>query len=330
MSRALFLYRDQETVRPTVENIDHDRLRGGDVLVSVLYSGVNYKDALAVTDRGKIIRGEYPFIPGIDLVGRVEEPGASAFKAGDVVIATGWGLGESRWGGYSELQRVSGESLVPLPDGLDPEGSMIAGTAGFTAMLSLMALEDSGVRPEKGEVVVTGASGGVGSTAVAMLAAAGYDVVASTGSADAEEYLRRLGAVRIIDRDELGQGPKRSLDSARWAGAVDAVGGQTLAAIISQLERHGSVAACGLAGGHELQTTVFPFILRGVNLLGIDSNTCPMDRRRRAWQRIASLLSDDILQTIKAEVIGLDDIPDYSEKVLAGEIRGRVVVDVRR
>lgn len=329
MSRALVLYEGKDGVHPRVERLEEGRLTG-DVLLSVLYSGVNYKDALAVTGRGKIIRGNYPFIPGIDLVGRVEESASEQFQTGDVVIATGWGLGETHWGGYAEMQRLRSEWLVPLPAGLTPEGAMIAGTAGFTAMLSLMALRDAGIQPSQGEIVVTGASGGVGSMAVALLAAAGYTVVGSTGSPGAHEYLHGLGAEKIIDREELGRGPTRPMDSARWAGAVDAVGGTTLAAILSQLDRHGSVAACGLAGGHELNTTVFPFILRGVNLLGIDSNTCPMERRRKAWGQIATMLSDDILQTIKADLIGLHEIPTYSERILAGEIQGRLVVDVHR
>lgn len=330
MSRALFLYEKGHGVTPRVEPLDEGRLGEGDVLISVLYSGVNYKDALAITGRGKIIRGDYPFIPGIDLVGRVRDSASEKFRADDLVIATGWGLGETHWGGYAEVQRVRSEWLVRLPEGLTPEGAMIAGTAGFTAMLSVMALEDAGVEPSGGDVVVTGASGGVGSMAIALLAAAGYTAVASTGSPDAHNYLRDLGAEKIIEREDLGQGPKRPLDSARWTGAVDTVGGTTLSAILSQLDRHGSVAACGLAGGHEVHTTVFPFILRGISLLGIDSNTCPMERRRRVWGRIASMLSEDILQTIKADLIALDEIPVYSEKVLAGEVQGRLVVDVHR
>lgn len=328
MSKALFLYEDGDGVRADVEELAEDRLPDGDVLVSVLFSGINYKDALAVTGRGKIVRGDYPFVPGIDLVGRVESSGSGEFDVGDLVVGTGWGLGETHWGGYSQIQRVRSEWLVPLPEQLSPEASMIVGTAGFTAMLSVMALEDLGIHPSRGEVVVTGASGGVGSFAIALLAAAGYDVVASTGS-ESGDYLRRIGAGRVIERQELGGGARRPMDSARWAGAVDTVGGKTLEAIISQLQRHGSVAACGLAGGHELNTTVFPFILRGVNVLGIDSNTCPADRRRRAWDTIASTLSNDILQTIKADVVSLGDIPSKSEELLAGGVRGRLVVDLQ-
>ena len=328
MSRALFLHDDGDGVRADIDEVDESRLPDGDVLVSVLFSSINYKDALAVTGRGKIIRGEYPFVAGIDLVGRVESSDSGDFTTGDLVVATGWGLGEMRWGGYSQIQRLRSEWLVRLPEDLSPQESMIIGTAGFTAMLSVMALEDLGIEPTRGEVVVTGASGGVGSFAIALLAAAGYDTVASTGS-EAGDYLRRLGATRIIERGDLGSGARRPMDSARWAGAVDTVGGKTLEAIISQLERHGSVAACGLAGGHELNTTVFPFILRGVNLLGIDSNTCPPDRRRRAWDRMATTLADDILQTIKTDVVSLGDIPSKSEELLDGRIRGRLVVDLQ-
>jgi acrylyl-CoA reductase (NADPH) len=213
---------------------------------------------------------------------------------------------------------------------LSRENAMVVGTAGLTAMLSMMALQDAGLNPSRGEVIVTGASGGVGSLAVALLSVSGYSVVASSGSSSAHKYLRDLGAARIIDRGELAAGPGRPLDSARWAGGIDVVGGSTLAAIISQLDRHGSVAACGLAGGHEICTTVYPFILRGVNLLGIDSNTCPIERRVEAWDQIAHLLSPDVLSRIKAGTIAMEEIPTYSERILAGGITGRVVVDVHR
>jgi acrylyl-CoA reductase (NADPH) len=302
----------------------------GDTLVAISHSGLNYKDALAITGRGKIIRGDYPFIPGIDFVGEVVDSKSRSFVPGDTVIGTGWGLGETHWGGYSQLQTVQGEWLVRLPETLNRENAMVVGTAGLTAMLSVMALEDAGLNPSRGEVIVTGASGGVGSLAVALLSASGYSVVASTGSTSAHEYLRDLGAPRIIDRGELAAGPGRPLDSARWAGSIDVVGGSTLAAIISQLDRHGSVAACGLAGGHEIHTTVYPFILRGVNLLGIDSNTCPIQRRVEAWDQIARLLSLEVLRRIKADTITMEEIPTYSERILAGGITGRVVVDVHR
>jgi acrylyl-CoA reductase (NADPH) len=283
MSKALVLEKSDSGITSGVMAIRQEDLPDGDVVVSVLFSSLNYKDALAVTGKGKIIRGEYPFIPGIDLVGHVEDSTSALFAPGDLVIGTGWGLGETRWGGYTQVQRIKGSSLVGLPEKLSPEKAMILGTAGLTAMLSVSALEKHGCSPDQREVVVTGASGGVGSIAVALLAQLGYRVAASTGSADAHAYLLRLGAARIIDRQVLGQGPSRPMDSARWAGAVDSVGGSTLATIISQLDTHASAASCGLAGGHELHTTVFPFILRGVNLLGIDSNTCPTEHGWRPF-----------------------------------------------
>lgn len=330
MGRALFLRETNGDVHARVDEIDRMALPDGDTLVAISHSGLNYKDALAITGRGKIIRGDYPFIPGIDFVGEVVDSKSRSFVPGDPVIGTGWGLGETHWGGYSQFQTVEGEWLVLLPEMLSRENAMVVGTAGLTAMLSVMALEDAGLNPSHGEVIVTGASGGVGSLAVALLSASGYAVVASTGSTSAHEYLRDLGAARIIDRGELAAGPARPMDSARWAGSIDVVGGSTLAAIISQLDRHGSVAACGLAGGHEVHTTVYPFILRGVNLLGIDSNTCPIRRRVEAWDRIARLLSPEVLSRIKADTITMEEIPAYSERILAGGITGRVVVDVHR
>lgn len=328
MPRALVLDKANGALTADVRALDAADLPEHDTRVAVRYSSLNYKDGLAVTGEGKIIRGDYPFVPGIDLVGEVEETSSEAFKKGDVVIGTGWGLGEKTWGGYAQQQRVQAEWLVPLPDGLDAKGAMTVGTAGFTAMLSVMALEEHGLEAGAGEVVVTGASGGVGSLAVALLAARGHTVVASTGSEDAHGYLADLGAARIIGRDELGQGPRRPLDSARWSGAVDTVGGSTLAAVLSTLGRHASVAACGNAGGFELNTTVFPFILRGTSLLGIDSNTCPNERRRQAWDALARLLPAELIEKITARVIGLGEVPATSRDLLAGRVRGRIVVDV--
>lgn len=314
-------------IESTIRELAREALPEGDVLVRVLYSSLNYKDALAVTGKGKVIRGSYPFVPGIDLAGVVEESEAPAWTAGRSVIGTGWGLGENHWGGYSQMQRVSSEWLVPLPDGLDAREAMVIGTAGLTAMLSVMALERHGAAPDRGTYLVTGASGGVGSMAVALLAALGYRVAASTGSRDAHSYLRELGADDIVERDELAAGPKRPMDSARWVGAVDTVGGTTLAAVLSAIERHGSVAACGLAGGPDLHTTVFPFILRGVNLLGIDSNTCPNDVRRQAWERLSRELPKPALVRM-GQTIRLAEVPDMSRRLLDNEIRGRIVVDV--
>ena len=329
MFNALMLDRAEEGLSAAVRTLNRDDLPEGEVLVAIAYSSVNYKDALAVTGKGKIIRGAFPFVPGIDLVGRVEASDAPAFQEGDPVILTGGGLGERTWGGYSQMQRVSPQWLVPLPDAMTPLRAMEMGTAGFTAMLSVMALEEHGVSPDSGEVVVTGASGGVGSIAVALLAGLGYTVIASSGSEDAYDYLRALGAARIIPRDELGQGPERPLASARWMGAVDTVGGETLAAVLSTLGRHGSVAVCGNAGGHHLSTTVFPFILRGVNLLGIDSNTTPLPRRRAAWERLVTDLPEQAAAMIRSDLISLNQIPATCERFFEGGVRGRIVVDVQ-
>lgn len=311
-----------------VRSLASDALPQGDVRVRVAYSSLNYKDALAVTGEGKIIRGDFPFVPGIDLVGQVEASASEAFAPGDWVIQTGWGLGEHRWGGYAQQMQLQAEHLVGLPETMTPRQAMIVGTAGFTAMLAVMALEDHDTAPGGGEIVVTGTSGGAGSMAVALLSALNYDVVASTGTETAHDYLRDLGAARIIDRSELDGGPERAMQSARWAGAVDAVGGATLATILSELDRHASVAAFGNAGGHELHTSVFPFILRGVNLLGIDSNTCPNDRRRVAWQRLADTLTETHYERMLDRVISLNEIVGVAQALLQGNIQGRVVVDV--
>lgn len=332
MFSALVLDKVDGDVQAGVRELEERNLPDAgseEVRLEILYSSLNYKDGLAVTGSGQVIRGEYPIVPGIDLVGRVQESAHGAFEESDLVIGTGWQLGEVVWGGYTQRATVDGNKLVPLPDGLSPAQAMIVGTAGFTAMLSVMALEEHDVHPDDGEVVVTGASGGAGSIAVALLDALGYDVVASTGSDDAHEYLRTLGADRIVHRREFEDGPARPMESGAWAGAIDAVGGETLATLIAQLQRHGSVASFGNAGGHELHTTVLPFILRGVNLLGIDSNTCPNDRRRVAWGRLAELLTDDHYARIRARTIPLDEIPDASRDILNGQVRGRILVDVQ-
>ncbi len=325
--KALLLTQTDDGVRAAIETVAERDLPDGDVLIDVAYSSLNYKDGLAVTGKGKIVRGDFPFVPGIDLAGTVAESESERFQPGDEVILTGWGTGEDRWGGFAEYARASSEHLVALPGGMTLKEAMIVGTAGFTAMLAVMALEEHGVTPEKGEVAVTGASGGAGSMAVAILHALGYDAVASTGTDGAHDYLRSLGAARVIGRDELSAGPKHPMEKARWAGAVDAVGGPTLATLIAQTARHGSVASYGLAQSHELNTTVFPFILRGVNLLGIDSNTCPPERRRTAWQRLDDVLPSSALEAIQ-QTITLGDVIAYSEKITRGETQGRIVVDV--
>ncbi len=327
MFNALFLHQTAEGIAPRIEQVNRAELPDGEVLVAGAYSSLNYKDGLAVTGKGKIIRGAFPFIPGIDLVGQVEASSHDDFNPGDWVIQTGGGLGETRWGGYAQLQRLSSEWVVALPEGLSSHEAMVIGTAGFTAMLSVMALEHQGLEPEHGEVVVTGASGGVGSMAVALLAQRGYAVVAATGSIDAHDYLLELGAKRTVGRATLSDGPRHPLESAQWAGAIDTVGGNTLASVVARLGRHGSVAVCGNAGGFKLNTTVYPFILRGVNLLGIDSNTATRAQRAQAWSELATL-PKTIFERIHAATISLADIPTWSDRITEGGVRGRVVVDV--
>lgn len=327
MFNALLLRREGDRLSAAIEAVREADLPEGEVLLDVAYSSLNYKDGLAVTGKGAIVRAPYPFVPGIDLAGTVAESASERFRPGDKVVLTGWGTGEERWGGFAQRARARAEHLVRLPEGLSVRDAMTIGTAGFTAMLAVMALEEHDVTPERGEVVVTGASGGAGSMAVTLLARLGYEVVASTGTASAHAYLRRLGARRILGREAFEKGPERPMESARWAGAVDAVGGPTLAALIAQTKRHGSIAAYGLAQSAELHTTVFPFILRGVNLLGIDSNTCPPPRRERAWQRLAEILNADDLAAM-GQTIGLGEVIDYSERITEGETVGRLVVDV--
>lgn len=332
MVDALVLDRQNGDLTVNVEALTKEDLPDAgpdEVLVDVLFSSLNYKDALAVTGTAQIIRGDYPIVPGIDLVGQVVESKSEEFASGDYVIGTGWQLGEVVWGGYTEQAKVDGKKLVRLPEALAPNQAMVAGTAGLTAMLSVMALEEHDVTPEDGEVVVTGASGGVGSIAVTLLSALDYDVVASTGSEEAHAYLRERGARRIVHRSAFENGPERPMETGKWAAAVDAVGGGTLATLLSQLQRHGSVASFGNAAGHELHTSVLPFILRGINLLGIDSNTCPNNRRQVAWRRLASILSDEDFEQMTARTIGLEEIPAASRALLNGTVQGRVVIDLQ-
>jgi len=301
----------------------------GDVTVEVAFSSLNYKDGLAVTGRGRIAR-RYPMVCGIDLAGTVVASDARQWQPGDEVICTGWGLSETHPGGYTRRQRLRSEWLVGRPDGLDLRQAMAIGTAGLTSMLSILALEHNGMDPSApGEVLVTGAGGGVGSVAVALLAGLGYRVAASTGRADAHELLRHLGACTIFDRAELATASGRPLASERWVAAVDAVGGQTLATVLSQTSYRGSVAACGLAGGNDLPTTVLPFILRGVNLLGIDSVQCPTALRTRAWQRLGTDLDTALLDRLTT-VEPMTRVPELAETILAGRTTGRVVIDVTR
>ncbi|RIH88151.1 Acrylyl-CoA reductase AcuI [Meiothermus luteus] len=299
-----------------------DELPPGDVLVRVAYSSLNYKDGLAITGAGKVIRS-FPMVPGIDLAGVVLESASAHFKPGDAVLLTGYGIGERHWGGMAELARVRSEWLVPLPEGLTLKEAMGIGTAGFTAMLAVMALEAHGVDKTR-EVLVTGAAGGVGSLAVALLARLGYRVVASTGRLSEEGYLRSLGAAEVIERSLLSA-PARPLESERFAGAVDTVGGAVLAGVLPRVAYGGSVAACGNAGGPRLETTVFPFILRGVNLLGVDSVMCPREQRLLAWQRLAQELPKPLLEAM-VRTVELEEVPALAQAILQGQVRGRVVV----
>lgn len=298
----------------------------GDVTVDVAYSSLNYKDGLAVTGKGRIARS-FPMVCGIDLAGTVASSDSPDWSVGDEVVLTGWGLSETHPGGYTTRQRVRSEWLVARPDGLSLSQTMAIGTAGLTAMLCVLALEGAGMTPADGEVLVTGAAGGVGSVAVAVLARLGYSVTASTGRTATHDYLRGLGATTIIDRAELAE-PGRPLRKERWAHAVDAVGSGTLASVLSQISYRGSVAACGLAGGNDLPTTVLPFILRGVGLLGVDSVQCPSPIRAEAWRRLAADLPAELLDEVTT-VRGFGDIPQLAEDILAGRTRGRVVVDIR-
>jgi acrylyl-CoA reductase (NADPH) len=325
--RALVLEQHDGGVQPTYQDLEPQALPDGDVLVSVDYSSVNYKDGLAVTGKGKIIRS-YPMVPGVDFVGTVVESQSDDYSAGDPVILTGWGVGERHWGGYAQMARVKSDWLVPLPKGLTPRQAMIVGTAGFTAMLCVSALEEHGVSPQGQEVLVTGASGGVGSIAVAILAKLGYTVVAVTGRPENHDYLRNLGADSFLRREDVATESSKPLESQRWSGAVDTVGSEMLAGVLRSTSYGGSVAACGLAGGSDLPTSVFPFILRGVNLLGIDSVMCPLPRRRIVWERITKDIPFDKLEAMVQEV-SLDDLPTVAEDILAGKVRGRVVVNVR-
>lgn len=316
---------DGETTAKVQEMTRADLPENGDVVVEVAYSSLNYKDGLAVTGKAKVLR-RHPMVPGIDLAGTVVESQSPDFNAGDEVILTGFETGEKHWGGFTQLNRVRSKTLVQLPEGLTAKQAMAIGTAGLTAMLSVMALEAHGLTPTKGgEVIVTGASGGVGSMAVAILGQLDYNVVASTGKTTAHDYLRSLGAKDFIDRNELSEPSKRPLEAGRWAGAVDAVGGDTTAGLLRTMAPRASIAISGNAGGVGLKTTVLPFILRGVNLLGIDSNFSPMAERTTAWQRLAELIPKDALDAMVEEA-GLEDLPALSEEILQGKMKGRMVI----
>jgi acrylyl-CoA reductase (NADPH) len=324
--RALVLHEANGKVEPRLETVTEEQLPPGEVTVAVEHSTLNYKDGLILNGLGRLVR-KYPHVPGIDFAGTVERSDSPQWRPGDKVVLTGWRVGEAQWGGYAEKARVKAAQLVRLPDGLSASRAMAIGTAGFTAMLAVMTLERHGIAPDQGEVLVTGAAGGLGSVAVSILAKLGYRVAASTGRAEAHDYLRQLGATTIVDRASLAQAPSKPLDSERWAGAIDAVGSTTLATILTQLKYRASVAACGLAGGNDLPTTVIPFLLRGVNLLGIDSVMAPLPERRVAWDRLATDLPLEKLDAM-TEVAPLAALPDLAKRILQGGIRGRLVVDV--
>ncbi len=310
-----------------MEAVDETRLPPGEVTVSVEYSTLNYKDAMVLQGLGRLVRN-YPHIPGVDFAGIVERSDSPEFKPGDPVILTGWRVGETQWGGYAEKARVKAAWLVRRPEGLSAAQAMAVGTAGFTAMLAVMALERHGLRPGAGDVLVTGAAGGVGSVAIALLSALGHRVVAATGRPEQRNYLTSLGAADLIERAALAAKPTRPLDRERWAGAIDAVGGNTLATILTQLEYRASVAACGLAGGSDLPATVIPFLLRGVNLLGINSVMCPRAERTEAWRHLARDLPLDRLERM-SRVEPLAALPGLAQKILKGEVRGRTVIDIK-
>jgi len=323
--KAIRIDKADKGTTAALTQFDEADLMDGDVTVRVEWSTLNYKDGLAVTGKAPVVR-RFPMIAGIDFAGTVEQSSHPDWKAGDKVICTGWGMGETHLGAYAEKARVKGDWLVPLPDGLSAREAMAIGTAGFTAMLAVMALEKQGLSPDSGPVVVTGAAGGVGSVATAVLSKLGYHVIASTGRMSEAAYLKSLGAAEVIDRNELS-GPAKALAKERWAGGVDSVGSTTLANLLSMTKYGGAVAACGLAAGMDLPSSVAPFILRGVCLLGIDSVMCPTMARKAAWDRLSRDLDRAKLAEITHE-IGLDQVIDIAAQILAGQVRGRVVVKI--
>ncbi len=327
MFNAIVIDKDGQGQRAGVQALDEAQLPAGDVTIDVAYSTLNYKDGLAITGKGPVVRS-FPMVPGIDLAGTVHSSEHPDFKAGDAVLLNGWGVGEGHWGGLAQKARLNGDWLIPLPKGFTAAEAMAIGTAGYTAMLCVIALQRHGVTPDQGEVLVTGANGGVGSFAIALLAKLGYHVVASTGRSSEHDYLKRLGARDIIDRESLSA-PGKPLGKERWAGAVDSVGSHTLANVCATTRYHGAVAACGLAQGMDFPGSVAPFILRGVSLLGIDSVKRPKADRIEAWDRLARDLDRDLLAVISQEV-GLSQAVQMADQLMTGSVRGRVVVDVNR
>lgn len=327
MFNGILIDKDDTGYHVKLTAIDEAQLPAGDVTVRVTHSTLNYKDALAITNKGPIVRS-FPMVPGVDLAGTVQDSSDPDFKPGDQVLLNGWGVGEGHWGGLAQMARLQGKWLISLPEAFTPAQAMAIGTAGYTAMLAVMALEKNGVTPDKGEVLVTGANGGVGSFAIAILARLGYRVVASTGRVSQSDYLKQLGAADIFDRATLSE-PGRPLAKERWAGAIDSVGSHTLANICASTRYWGTVAACGLAQGMDFPASVAPFILRGVTLAGIDSVMRPRQDRIDAWARLATDLDPTALELITHE-IGLSEVIETAHRLMDGQIRGRVVVDTQR
>jgi acrylyl-CoA reductase (NADPH) len=327
--KALVVDKDDEgKTSAAIKTISEADLPEGNVTVAVEYSTVNYKDGLCIGPGGGLVRN-YPHVPGIDLAGTVESSDDDRYAPGDKVVLTGWRVGEAYWGGYSQKARVNADWLVHLPEGLTTKQAMAVGTAGFTSMLSVMALEAHGLKPDNGPVLITGAAGGVGSVATAILANLGYEVAGVTGRPETADYLKSLGVTQIVPRDEINEAIKKPLEKEMWAGCIDAVGGEMLARLLGQMKYGGSVASVGLAGGAALPATVIPFLLRGVNILGIDSVMQPYEKRVEAWQRIAKDLPMEKLEDMIVPA-GLSDLPQLGKDILKGQIKGRVVVDIQQ
>lgn len=327
MFKGILIRKDDAGYRAAIEEIDEAQLPEGDVTIRVSHSTLNYKDGLAITGKGPVVR-RFPMVPGIDLVGEVEESSHADYKPGDKVLLNGWGVGETHWGGLTQKARLKGDWLVPLPTAFTPQQAMAIGTAGYTAMLCVMALERHGLRPQDGEVLVTGAAGGVGGVAIALLAKLGFTVIATSGRPEETNYIKGLGATDVLPRADFAS-PGKPLGKERWAAAIHVVGSHTLANICATTKYRGIVAACGLAGGIDLPASVAPFILRNVTLQGIDSVMCPRAERIEAWQRLARDLDPAILTTLATEISLAEAIP-AAEKLMAGQLRGRVIVDVNR
>ncbi|MBL4740004.1 MAG: oxidoreductase [Sneathiella sp.] len=325
--KAILINKENDTYSSTLTDVDEASLPEGDVTVKVDYSTLNYKDGLAITGKSPVVR-KFPMVPGVDLAGTIETSTNPDFKVGDKVVLNGWGVGEVHWGGLAQKARLKGDWLVPLPDAFTTRQAMAIGTAGYTSMLCVMALESQGITPDKGDILVTGSVGGVGSFAISLLSKLGYNVIASTGRPDQADYLKELGAADIIDRAELSS-PGRALGKERWAGAIDTVGSHTLANICASIKYGGAVAACGLAQGMDLPTTVMPFILRGVILHGVDSVNCPKEKRLEAWSRLARDLDTTHMDLITNE-IPLSEAITKAGELLNGTVRGRTIVNVNK